>query len=360
MSAADFKMIRPLTITDAILTSTTVPETIAATYAGGTTYAAGDRAGLAPVYGDPQLVYESLSAGNVGNALPVPPATTTAYWKYVGTVYMPYASGSSCGIGGIVSSISTDVHLLYESLVAANTGNPLSDTTKWLGSTAATQRATNARAMFDTTYGSQTEAPDSIVTVLTPGALVNSIFLGNLSAASVTVAQSVSGWSQTIPLTSHPVTDWYSWFYEDILMLGDAAITEIPPYAASTLTVTVANAGATAKCGICVIGKSATLGKTQWELMGSYRSYSGTTTNTFGNTTFLARTGVKLLNLDVHIQAGYESEAFRLLTLYTDMPMVFIGSTDYNMAMVYGYLGNWSIPVSNSGKTAPIELIGLT
>ena len=354
MSTADFKMIRPLTVTDALLTSITVPETVAATYAGGTTYAAGDRVGLAPVYGAAQLVYESLSAGNVGNPLPVPPATTTAFWAYVSSVYPPYASGSSCGVGGIVSSVSTDVHLLYESLVAANTGNALTDTTKWmpLGST-------NARAMFDVTYGSQTTQVDEIVFVITPGTIINSVFLGNLDASSVTVTQSVSGYTSTQALNSHQVLNWYDWYYEDIIHKNDVVFLDVPPYPASTLTITITSPGGTAGCGLCVVGKAATIGTTRWEVFAGIVSYSGTTTDGFGNTTFLARAGVKKLNLDVYVQPGFESEAHRLLSIYTDTPMVFIGSTEYDLLMLYGYLGEWSVPVSIVGKTAPIELRGL-
>lgn len=360
MSASDFKMIRPLVVTDTILASTNVPEAVVPTYSGGTTYALAYRTGLAPIYGAAQLVYESLSAGNIGNPLPVPPATTTAFWKYVGSVYPPYNSGSSCNTGGIVSNISANVHLLYESLVDSNTGNPLTDTTKWLGSTTATQRPTNARAMFDPTYGSQTTAPEEIVVVLATGQIINSMFFGNVDAASVTVAQSGTGYSKTLALASHLTLGWYAWFTETPIRGYDSAITDIPPSAASTLTVTIASPGSTAACGILAVGKSVTLGKTQWELQGSILSYSGTTVNNFGGVTFLARESVKLINLEVAITPGFESEAHRLLKENSDMPIVFIGSTDYAMAMAYGYLGSWSVPISITGKTAPIEIRGLT
>lgn len=354
-SESDFKIVRPVAITDAILTSTNVPETVAATYAGGTTYTTGNRTGLAPVYGDAQLIYESKTSGNIGNPLPVPPATSTTHWKYVGSVYPVYNSGSSCGIGGIVSSISTDVHSLYYSLVAANTGNPLTDITKWqpIGST-------NARAMFDEVYGSQTEAPEAINTVVTAGVLTNTVFLGNLEATAVTITQSISGYAETRNLNSHPVLNWYDWYYEPLIRATDALFVNIPPYAASNLTIEITNLGGTAKCGLCIIGQSVTLGKTQWELIGEIISYSGTTTDTFGNTTFLPRAKVKKLNLEVRIPAGFETEAHRLLTLYTDVPTVFIGSSLYGMTWDYGYLGNWSVPISITGRNAPIEIRGLT
>lgn len=346
---ADFKIVRPVTVTDALLTSTTVPEAVVATYAGGTTYAAGDRAGLAPVYGSPQIVYQSVQSGNVGHA-----QSDTAWWKVVGNVYPPYASGSSCGIGGIVSSVSANVHLLYESLVAGNTGNPLTDATKWLNI-----GSTNARAMFDTTYGSQTTNAESIVITITPGTLVTSVFLGNLDAVSVTVAQTVSGYSNTVALRTHPVLSWYDWYYEPLLTTRDVYFT-IPPYISGVLTITISNPGSTASCGLCVIGQSATLGKTKWGVLGGIISYSGTTTDTFGNTTFLPRANAKKLNFDVYIPVGLETWAHKLLTEYTDMPLVFIGSSAYGMSMVYGYLGEWHVPINISGQEpAPIEVRGL-
>lgn len=349
MSTADFLMVRPITVTDAILTSTTVPEAAVSAYSGATTYAAGDRSGATS--GNVQTVYQSLQSANTGHT----PASEPTWWKVVGVVYLPYNGATTYADLDIVSSISSDVHLLYRSLAAGNVGNALTDTTKWQP-----YGSTNARAMFDTTYGSQTTNADTIVAVLTPGEIINTLFLGNLDAASVTASQSVSGWSRTINLNSHPVLDWYAFFYEPLIRETDAVFTDVPPYPASALTVTIDNTGGTAACGIAVVGQSAKLGTTQWEIRGSLISYSGTTTDVFGNTTFVQRANAKKLNFDVHIQSGFESEAFRLLTRYSDTPTVFIGSSEYGMAMAYGVLGSWEVPISNTGRTAPVEIRGLT
>ncbi|MFZ2309595.1 MAG: hypothetical protein WAW73_19635 [Rhodoferax sp.] len=348
-TTCDFKMIRPVDVTDARLSSTSVPEATISEYAGGTTYAAGARAGI--TLGTVQTVYESLQNANTGHA----PASSPSWWRLLGVVYAAYNPATTYAQGEIVSNIAANVHELYESVVAANVGNALTDTAKWL-----LLGSTNARAMFDSTYGSQTTNAESIVAVIAPGVLVNSMFLGNLDASSVSLAQSVSGYAKTINLNSHLVRDWYSYFYEDLVRVKDVVFDDIPPYAASSLTLTVSNPGDTAKCGICSIGKSVTLGETAWDVIGGNISYSGTTTDGFGYTTFVPRANVKKLNLDVYISRGFESEAHRLLSLYTDVPMVFIGSTDYSMTMAYGYLGNWQVPITNSGKPAPIEIKGLT
>lgn len=347
---ADFRMLRPVAVVDATLTSTTVPEAIAATYSGATTYLLGQRAGPAPVYGDAQIVYESLQNGNIGHAQ----ASLAPWWKVVGSVYMPYNSGSSCGIGKIVSNIGTNIHELYESQVAGNTGNPLTDTTKWL-----LLGSTNARAMFDETYGSQTTAPDRIVTVLTMGVLTTGVYVGNAEGSTVRLQQSISGYDVTMQLRTHEVDNWFDWYYEDLVVKAGIYFSDVPPSSASTLTLTITNTGGTAKCGIVVLGKPVTLGTTQWELLGGFVSYSGTTVDGFGNPTFAPHGVVSRLNLDVAITSGFESEALRILKAYVDVPTVFIATTLYEMAMLYGSLVSAQIPVSIVGKTAPIEILGL-
>lgn len=347
MSAADFRMIRPLAVTNAILTSCTVPEAVVTEYAGATTYALNDIRGVTT--GTAQIVYQSLQAANTGNT----PASSPTWWQLLGTVYAAYAGGTTYALGDTVTDLTN--HLLYESLVAGNLGNALTDTTKWLS-----LGSTTRWKQFDKAVNSQTSAPETITQVFTPGELVNTVTLLNVDGASATVTQSVSGYSVTKSLVRHDVLNWYDFYYEIPVRSGDVAFTDIPPYPTSTLTITVDNAGADAAIGGCFLGKSRTIGKTQWDLSGGVLSYSTTTTSTQGDITMVRRSNAKRLNFNVQIESGFESEAYRLLSLYTDVEMVFIGAEDYSMTIAYGFLGQWEVPVSNSGKTAPIEIRGLT
>ena len=344
----DFRMIRPVAVLDANLTSTTVPEAMVAAYAGGTPYALGARSGI--TVGTVQTVYESLQNSNTGHA----PASSPTWWKVVGVVYAAYAGGATYALADIVSNIGADVHELYKSQVASNLGNALSDTTKWLR-----LGSTNARAMFDDTYDSQTTNADSIVTVLTMGTATNTLYLGNLDASSVTVEQSVSGFSRTINLNSHPVTNWYDFYYEDLIRIQDMVLTNLPPYPGSTITVTINNPGGTAKCGICLVGKGISIGTTQQDMSASFVSFSGTTTDGFGYTTFAKRGNLKTLDLEVDIFPGFEDEAFRILDKFSDVAMLFITTTQNTLGMLYGSLQGWTVPKGFSGKKAPIKLKGL-
>ena len=355
MANYDFRFVRPITITDAMLTSSTVPETVVATYAGGTTYGAGDRAGLAPVDGEAQLVYESLSAGNIGNPLPVPPATSTAFWRYVASVYPVYSGAVTYGLGKIVSNITTNVHELYESLAAGNLGNALTDATKWLN-----LGATNRHKMFDEIAASQTVKSESIVAVIAPGQLVNSAVFSNLSGTSIRMQQSVSGYDRTIELNSHPVINWYGFFYDPLITRDDAAFMDIPPYATSSLTITITATGGTAGCGVCVLGQASYIGATQWGLSRGINDFSRIAEDQWGGLVLTPGNYSKQMTAEVYVPAGYESQAIHLLTGIRATPVMFVASEDYDSAVVYGVLGrNWSVPINNNGQPARLDIRGL-
>lgn len=367
MASYDCLLVRPVEVTDAILTSSNVPEAVAATYAGGTTYAEGDQVGLAPVDGAAQLIYESLSAGNIGNPLPVPPATETAFWRYVASVYPVYSGAVTYALGDIVSSLGTGIHLIYESLTAGNAGNALTDVTKWAHvaaprvSTGLDYNSTNRMRMFNESYGSQTECAEEIVIVLTPGTVVNTVALFNMSAYSVRVQQSVSGYDQTTILRANPASGWYDWYYGGNLHEEDEAVfVDIPPYPASTLTITISNPGGTAKCGVCVIGKKKLLGSTQWGMNKEVNDHSRVVDDGFGGVTLNKGKLVERLNLDVHLVSGSESEIVRTLKAHNSEPLAMIGSTQFGLSILYCYIFAWRVPCELTGGILPLELRGLT
>lgn len=365
MASYDFRIIRPVEILDSILTSSNVPEAVAATYNAGTTYGLADRAGLAPVDGSAQLIYESLSAGNIGHALPVPPATSTAYWRYVASVYPAYNAAVTYAIGDRVSSISTNVHLIYESLAASNLGNALTNTTKWLhiGSPKVTDgtayNSTNRWKMFDQSYNSQTTNAESIVMVLTPGVLINAAAFLNTEGQSIRLQQSVSGYDHTIQLQTHPVNNWYDWYYEELNTEDEALFLDIPPYAASTLTVTITATGGTAACGVMVIGKEKQLGWTQWGMNKEIQDYSRVVVNDFGDVELRRGAYAERLNLNVHLIPSSESEVFRQMKAHRSEPLVFVGSTQFTMSIVYGFIESWNVPCEITGGLMPVRIRGL-
>lgn len=364
MADYDFSIIRPIEITDAILTSSNVPEATQTAYSAGTTYGSGTLVGeFAAVDGQAQSIYQSLQAGNLGNT----PASSPTWWRLLGVVYPAYSGAVTYGQGDTVSSISTNVHLIYESVVAGNIGNALTDATKWLyvGSlkvtTGTPYNSTNRWKMFDQSYASQTTNGGSIVLTLTPGVLMNAAAFLNLRGVSITVAQSISGYSVTKSLTSHPVNNWYDWYYEELIEEDKALFTDIPPYTAAVLTVTItASTGGTAACGVCVIGKMKQLGTTQWGMAASIDDYSRVVENAFGDLELRRGAYAERLELDVHVAAGSENEVVRRMKDHRSEPLICVGSTAYAHSILYGYFKSWKVPTELTGGIMPVEIKGLT
>ena len=345
MSSADFKLIRPIVITDAKLVSSSVPEAVVTEYAAGATYGAGDIRGV--TIGTAQDVYQSLQAGNVGR----PPGSSPAWWKSLGRVYAAYASGTSYAKGAVVTDLAN--HQLYESQVANNAGKPLTDTA-WLP-----LGATNRWKMFDKAVNSQTSAPNSVTVEVNPGQLANTLIVLNVAGSSVTLAQSESGYSRTRSLVTHDVLSWYDYWYQEPLWIGDTVFDDLPPFINSTVTMTVNSPGNQAAIGGFFIGKAKYIGKTQWGLTAGILSYSGSSTDKFGNVTLQKRETAKKMSFEVAIPQGYEDEVYRFMRSVDNVEMVAIASTNWAMTLSYGYLGQWDVPLSIDGKKMPVEWRGL-
>lgn len=342
---SDFKIIRPLTVTAAILTSSTVIETTPAAWDVGTTYAAGDLKYTGTV-GGALTVWESLQNGNIGHA----PASSPTWWLERNNVYAEYNAATTYADLDYVQVAAT--HLIYRSLVAGNIGNPVADTTKWqlIG-------YTNKWLPFDEIVNSQATAKNSITYVLTPGQIVNCLALLNVRGASVSVTQSVSGYSRTIQIQRHPVANWYEFWYEPLIEVGDIVFDGIPPYVTSTLTITIT--GTDCAAGLIIPGQSRTLGITQWGVVGEVIDYSGVTTDTFGNVTRVPRNKAKLINVPIYIEPSFADEAYRLLSLYMGTNIVIIGSSDYSMSIAYGFIKRCPVILGIEGEITNLEFQGL-
>lgn len=379
MSGSNFTMIRPLDIINALFTSSTITEADYGAYNAGTTYALGERVILVNpsstvtiTVAAPGVVTWTAHGQPVGakivlsttGALP-PGLTAGTIYHIVAVAADTFKLSETAGGQPIITTgtqsgthtATTELHKIYESLQAGNIGHYptlAASSTWWLD-----VGATNRWKMFDTAYNSQSEKADTIVVVLTPGEVVNSVALLNLEAASVTVAQTVSGFTRTITLNSHPVLNWYDWYYEELIRESEAVFTNVPPYATGVLTITIDNTGGTAKIGVLIIGKARELGSTQWEPTRTINDYSVTDEDAFGNVTLVQRSYSKRLNVEFRVADGAESEVTRLLQEFRATPMVFVGSEDYSMTIIYGFLGAWEVPISITGKNANLTIKGL-
>lgn len=217
MAAVDYTIapltvIKPIVITDAMLTSHSVAED-EAVYDAGDTYSIGD----VRRYGDDHDLFSSLQNSNMGNT-PIKWPDSTSFW---------YDEGK---------------------------------TMRW--------------NMFDLTTNIQTEGTSPMIVVLEPGEPITALSFDTLESDTIIINEAVSGYSKTIDTRTRDVTDWYSYWYEPFRYRRIVSVYDIPAgVSAPVITVTFISSTGTAKCGGFVMGRHYTLGLAQ--LDGSSHTRQG-------------------------------------------------------------------------------------
>lgn len=340
-------VIDPYPILDANLIGSSVPELPVTEYAPGTTYAAGARAGITT--GTVQAIYESLQSANSDN----PPSSAPAWWKYVGSVYHLYSPSVTYGIGDVVANIAAGVHELYESLVAPNLGNALSDATKW------TRRlyGTNRWRALDQLTNSATEAPNNITFTLSPGGVFNRLFLGGVSASSVTVTQNdaidgtVFSDTASMALPSSGCS-MYGWLFNPIQRRKVYLSPPLLPYRNSTITVSIDRPGDIAKCGMLAVGMARYLGDSQYGASPGVNDYSSRTITPFGESKTVVRDSAKSLS-DIFLVNNNELDAvYDFLNERRQKNMVWIIEQSMESLIGYGPYKSFRPVVGNPTKTS--------
>lgn len=301
-------IIRPVEVTDAILTSSDVPETDAAEYNPATTYAL-DAVVMRTVAGT-HSVYVSLQNSNTGNAPELDSLTNPVWWARVS--------------------------------------------------------ATNRWAMFSNQLNDQTEQADEINVTLTPGALVNSMGFFNLDAQSVRIRQDdpVEGIVKDTTYTlidDSGVNDWYAWYFEPIVRQRTLAALDLLPYASADVIVTITNTGSTAKLGRLSMGAQRRLGETDLGTGVGIVDYSRKERDPFGNPVIVERNYADRADFLVTVDTGYVSAVLQSLADYRTRPMCWIGSPDYPSTVVFGYYNDFDVVLANHVKSVlNINIEGLT
>lgn len=280
MTSTAVKIVKPLTITDSILTSTNVSDN--------------------------------------------PPAD--------------WVSGASYTVGAEV--VRPAIHKVYASNTAHSgvTTLPENDSVNWTY-----KSPSNDFAMFDSSNSTQTINADTIEVTLTPGTIVNTLHLANLDATEVRliVDDPVAGTlpTQTFSLKSPiPKPSWYYWIYTTRTYKKSITI-PLPSYKNASFTVEIDKTGADAKCGTLVIGKAFSYGEgIEYGASAGIQSYSTNQTDQFGNRNVLKRGYSNKAEWNVWVPSNQVDGFNDLLISLRDEVTLYIGTSKYEMMSVLGFI----------------------
>jgi hypothetical protein len=178
--------------------------------------------------------------------------------------YAEYSASADYNVGDRVI-VTTGVHRIYECQSSGTTGvYPPDNLVTWsqVGST-------NRWKMFDTLVGTQTEQSESIVVTIAGGQRFNSLALQMVSATTVRVQISITGGSyiydQTYDMTDYTeMSDFNQFLFSYEREKKTLVITDLPTHSSASIKVTISKPNGTAKCGLFVIGYQIPIGQLKY------------------------------------------------------------------------------------------------
>lgn len=366
------QVIAPITLTDAMLSSSNVAEADAAAWSATTLYATGDTcmvvANTHKVYtatlGKKSTVTMTIASPGVvtwtahGLAADTPIAFTTTGALPTGlvagtTYYLKTVDANSFQLaataGGTAINTSGTQSGVHTCGLASNYGK---DPTASANAAVWTEVSpTNRWAMFDQAVGTVTTNASTIVVTLAPGQIVDSLLVMDVAGASVRLQQYNGGpaiFDQTITLgDGAPVGSWSEYYFTPLAPNTSALFTGLMPYAGATYTLTI-TAPTTAACGTLLIGSMYDVGLTLAGVQMGIISYSKKDTNVYGKTSVLKRGYAKKFSTNLILENTRLRAVSELLSSLKDTPCAWLVADTANRPelVVYGFYKDWQVAIT--------------
>lgn len=227
---------------------------------------------------------------------------------------------------------------------------------------------TNAWAMFDNVNDTQSTASTNITVVLTPGVIVNSLSGFNVTGASsinVTMNDPTDGevYNRDIEMVDNSEVDnWYDFFFSPVINITRFILLDLPVYPDGILTIDI-DGTSSIGVGTLLYGNQTDLGVTLYGTSWQLLDFSIKERNEFGNFVITERRTADLLDYDVIIAKTRFNYLKNVLRDVTTTPTVWIGDeTDVNDGTaVFGYYRDVQVNISGPEVIdITIQVEGLT
>lgn len=295
------KVIPPITITDAILTSSTAVE----------------------------------------------PATGEVAWNSATN----YAIGDKCYLN----------HRRYECQVVHSNRNPETDTVTpaaWVDI-----GPTNKWAMFDLLRNTATEVASPLTVTLSPGVRFDSLALFGLVADAVEITLQVDGETvRTVQesLRTRIVTGWKDYYFKPFVTRPSFVVFDLPPYVNAAVTIKLTRANGNVKCGGVVVGTYEDLGRVQYDAENDTLNFSKVDRDKFGNSELLPRRNVPKTIQKILLDKAKVNKARAVRDALNAVPAVWSGLDDwadgyFESLLILGYYRRFTINLAHP-KVAVLSL----
>lgn len=261
----------------------------------------------------------------------IPPLTITDALLTSSTAAEPgpgetaWAAATNYTVG--TRAVRSTTHRVYEALVAgADAGLPENTPTRWLD-----VGPTNQYAMFDLARNSATIEPSTLTVVITPGRRVNAIALLGLLASQVDITMTVGAtvvYSYSQDLTTRVTGGWYDYFFGEFGTLPSVIRFDLPPFTAAVITVTLTATTGNVRCGALAVGTAVDLGTTEINPRSDALNFSRIERDGFGNATLVPRRSLPKTTQQLWVDKGRVNKLIEVRTALNAVPAIWSGLDD--------------------------------
>ncbi|WBX86332.1 hypothetical protein [Sphingosinicella microcystinivorans] len=261
------------------------------------------------------------------------------------TDHPAWNAGTAYGTGNRVILAAT--HRRYEALAASTGVNPASDPTKWLdlGPTNRWAMFDDRVGTVATRTGSL-----SVVLATGPIDALALIDTDAESATVTLTAGGITRYTRTqsFNLGGKAIDNWFSWFFETIGRRSSLLFLDVPVYDGSEVTVTMTrdDPGDTLACGTLIAGRQFAIGETEHGADIGIIDYSRKETDQFGVNSVVQRAFAKRMTARVVMQTDAVDDVLRNLAALRATPVLWIGSETFESLTVFGFYKEFSIDLA--------------
>ena len=253
-------------------------------------------------------------------------------------------------------------HRIYEAVIG-NTGNdPVTDNgTNWLDI-----GATNRWRVFDKLISDPTTRSGNIVYTLTPNALSDAVAFFGVDGTSIRVkcTDPVAGVLYDVTrqiIESSAVFDGWSYAFAPITYETQEIFNGLPIYSGVVVEITIASSGTT-EVGQIVLGRDQILGETTMGTSIGIEDFSRKDRDAFGNAILVKRAFAQTVDFNFTFPTDGARRVFGVLSRLRATPAVYYADDETSQfgTTLYGFYRDFSIPLSTSISYATLQVEGLT
>jgi len=143
------------------------------------------------------------------------------------------------------------------------------------------------------------------------------------------------------------IDNWKSYFEEGFEVETEALFADLPSlYLGAAITITVRDEGEPVAIGLCIVGLSLDMGGTRWDAETGIDDYSVKTTDDFGNVTVLQRAFNKRARFSIWALTDRVAFLQNTMAAYRATPLAFIGSRDHPSTWLYGFFDSLNFVIA--------------